>query len=315
MAGQKGPAMPLTDRQNSAVARLGRIVAAEVLLRLHVGARAAAMAAPAVARIAVAAALVVVAVLLVALGRWLRLGLRAGDEGRQALVAGEVAGLLLLRLLMLLRLLLRVMRLLLRLRLILLMLRPVLIRLLLLIRLRLFPLLIAVMLLVELLRLSLLRLPLLRLSLLRLSLLRLSLLRLPLVGLIIVAVVKSAVGVVLGVWHLLRLVVGVLLTQLLLRGRDQTEVVLGVLVVVLRRHMVAGGGRVARELEIFLDHVMRGATDLHLRPVRLVNATQRVVVMLVVMTAVVSLVTIASAHALILTVSHGLPCCRLPFNL
>src|SRR5262245_50286555 len=49
-----------------------------------------------------------------------------------------------------------------------------------------------------------------------------------------------------------RLVVRILLPELLLRRGDQAEVVLGVLIMVLGGHRIAGALRVAGELQIFL---------------------------------------------------------------
>ena len=85
----------------------------------------------------------------------------------------------------------------------------------------------------------------------------------------------------------LRLVVRVLLAELLLRRGDQAEVVLGVLMMRLGGDVVADRRRIARELQILLGDVMRGAADFHLRSVRLVHSRQRIVV---VVTAVVVMV-------------------------
>ena len=49
--------------------------------------------------------------------------------------------------------------------------------------------------------------------------------------------------------------VRVALAELLLRRRDQAEIMLGVLIIVFRRHRIAGGLRVARELDVFLGDV------------------------------------------------------------
>src|SRR4029078_6192433 len=85
---------------------------------------------------------------------------------------------------------------------------------------------------------------------------------------------------------------------------------LGVLVVVLSGHRVAGGLRVAGELQVLLSHVVRGSPNLHLRAVRLVDPRQRIVVVVMMMTAmaaVVTLVAVPPPHALVLTVSHSSP--------
>ena len=76
-----------------------------------------------------------------------------------------------------------------------------------------------------------------------------------------------------------RLVVRILLPELLLRRGDQAEVMLGVLEVVLGGDRIAGALGVTGELQIFLGDVMRGAADFHLRPVRLVDPGQRIVMM------------------------------------
>jgi hypothetical protein len=94
----------------------------------------------------------------------------------------------------------------------------------------------------------------------------------------------------------LLIVIRVLLPKLLLRRRDQTKVVLGVLVVILSRDRVAGALRVARELDVLLRDVGGGAANFNVGTVGLVNSCQRIL----------ALATMAAAapHAL-LTVSHG----------
>ena len=64
---------------------------------------------------------------------------------------------------------------------------------------------------------------------------------------------------------LLRLV----LAELLLGGSDQAEIMLGVLIVVFGGDRVAGGARVARELDIFFGDVRGGAADLDVGSVRI----------------------------------------------
>ena len=106
----------------------------------------------------------------------------------------------------------------------------------------------------------------------------------------------------------LRLEVRILLAELLVRRRDQAEIMLGVLEVVFGRHRIAGGLRVTGELEIFLRHVMRRAADFHIRAVGFINPCQRVVTAPVIVVVIV--IVVAPAHALVvmlmLTVSHGL---------
>ena len=57
------------------------------------------------------------------------------------------------------------------------------------------------------------------------------------------------------------------LAELLLRGGNQAEIVLGMLVIVLGGHRIAGGAGVARELDVFFGHMGGGAADLDVRPI------------------------------------------------
>src|SRR5262245_29716097 len=99
----------------------------------------------------------------------------------------------------------------------------------------------------------------------------------------------------------LLIVVRILLTELLLRSGDQTEIMFGMLVVVLGGYRVARSLRVACELDVFFRDVRGGAADFDVRAVRFVNPRQGILAFAVVA---------ASPHAL-LTVSHGMPVCRL----
>jgi hypothetical protein len=123
---------------------------------------------------------------------------------------------------------------------------------------------------------------------------------------IVVAVVEVVVGGalrrVLALLRLLLLVIWVLLAELFLRGSDQAEIMLGVLVIVFRRNRVTRALRVARELDVFFRDVRCSAADLHVGSVRLVDPRQRILAF--AMTA--AAVTAASPHSL-LTVSHVLP--------
>ena len=74
----------------------------------------------------------------------------------------------------------------------------------------------------------------------------------------ILAFVLALFGGHLTVGARLRLI----LTELLLGSRDQAEIVLGVLVVVLGGNGIAGRARVARELDVFFGHMRCGAADL-----------------------------------------------------
>ena len=59
----------------------------------------------------------------------------------------------------------------------------------------------------------------------------------------------------------LLIVVRVLLAELLLRRGDKTEIMFGMLVVILGGHRIAGSLRVARELDIFFRDVRSSAAD------------------------------------------------------
>ena len=82
---------------------------------------------------------------------------------------------------------------------------------------------------------------------------------------VVIIAVKSLVGVLLagGALLLLRLlvVVWILLTELFLRGGNQAEIVLGMLVVVFGRNRIARTLRVARELDIFFRYMRSGAAN------------------------------------------------------
>src|SRR6185436_12817306 len=94
------------------------------------------------------------------------------------------------------------------------------------------------------------------------------------------------------------------LAELLLGGRDQPEIMLGVLVVVLGCNGIARGARVARELEILFSDMRSRAADLDIGSVGLVDPGHRVLAAPVVVIVVV----VAVAHPLlVLTVSHVLP--------
>ena len=92
----------------------------------------------------------------------------------------------------------------------------------------------------------------------------------------------------------------ILLLGLRLRRHDPV-VVLGMLEIILRHHAVAGRIGVARELEIFLIHIRRRATDLYLRPGR-IEGTVRIVsaatIVVVATTACVLRPAAASARTL-----------------
>jgi hypothetical protein len=85
--------------------------------------------------------------------------------------------------------------------------------------------------------------------------------------------------------------------RLLLRGlggRDQAEIMFGMLEIALRHDGIARGLRVTGELEIFLSHMMGGAADFHIGAVGLIGPRERIR----------PLAVVATAHTLVLTWSH-----------
>jgi hypothetical protein len=99
------------------------------------------------------------------------------------------------------------------------------------------------------------------------------------------------------------------LAELLLSRRDQTEVMLGVLIIILGGDGVAGRPGIARELNVFLGHMRRGAANLDIRSVGLEDTGHRVLAAPVIVAAIVIVVVVVPvAHTLVvLTVSHVLP--------
>jgi len=61
------------------------------------------------------------------------------------------------------------------------------------------------------------------------------------------------------------------LAELLVHRRDQAEIMLGMLIIVFRRHRVARGLRIAGELNVFFSDVRRRSANLDVRTVRFVN--------------------------------------------
>jgi len=99
----------------------------------------------------------------------------------------------------------------------------------------------------------------------------------------------------------LLLVVRLILSKLLLSGGNQPEIMLGVLVIVLRGYRIAGALSIAGKLKIFLGNVGCCSPDFHVRSIGLVHARQWILMVMVMATFAV-----ATPHALVLTVSHGL---------
>ena len=130
--------------------------------------------------------------------------------------------------------------------------------------------------------------------------------RLPVVVAVVETVVARALRLVLATGEM-----RVVLAELLLRHRDHAVIVLGMLVVIFRGDRITRGLRVARELNVFFRDVRRISANFHIGPVRFVDAHHRIVIL--------AMVVVASAHALVLTVSHDSPvanpfivaaCCR-----
>lgn len=251
---------------------------------LEIRARSAmpAAAVPAVAVVALIAVLAVAVLLagVVLVGILLRCS--AGDEGGQAANVAAIGSALLG----------------LRLRLVLLIVRP---------RLLLVVLIFARLLLMVLARLLLVMLRLLLVMLLLRLLLLMWIVRLilavrpdPVLFAFVKAVVAAALrhALLLRLLTLLRLliVIRILLPKLFLRRRDQPEVMLGVLVVILGCDRVAGALRIAGELDVLLRDVGGGAANFHIGPVRLVNPCQRILAL--------AAMAAATPHTL-LAVSHG----------
>ena len=90
------------------------------------------------------------------------------------------------------------------------------------------------------------------------------------VWLLAIAVVVALIGPA-HLAGLLLLVIGLTLAELLLRRGDDAEIVLGMLVVILRRDRIAGALRITSELQIFFGDVGRGSADFYVRPVRFIR--------------------------------------------
>jgi hypothetical protein len=118
-----------------------------------------------------------------------------------------------------------------------------------------------------------------------------------LIALAIVVIVVR--GIAAGVAALL-LVIGLRLAKLFLRSGDQAEIMLGVLIIIFGGDRVAGALRIARELKIFFRDMRRGPANFYVLSVGLVHSRQRILMMPTLAA------TVTTAHAFILTVSHGL---------
>jgi hypothetical protein len=126
-------------------------------------------------------------------------------------------------------------------------------------------------------------------------------------GLLAIAVVVAVIGSAHLAGWLLLLVIGLTLPELLLRRSDDTEIVLGVLVIIFRCNRIPGALRVTGKLKILFGDMGRRTANFYVRPVRFVHSRQRILMM-------VSTFAVATAHAFVLTVSHGLLFRQPPFT-
>src|ERR1700731_2329364 len=96
------------------------------------------------------------------------------------------------------------------------------------------------------------------------------------------------------------------LTELLLGGGDQAEIMFGVLVVILGGYRIAGRARVARQLNVFFRNVGCRTADLDVGSVGFEHPGHRV---LPAPVAIIPVIVIPVTHPLVvvLTVSHVLP--------
>jgi hypothetical protein len=91
------------------------------------------------------------------------------------------------------------------------------------------------------------------------------------VRLLVVAVLVALVGAA----HLVRLlllIVRLTLPKLLLSHRDQTEIMLGVLIIIFRCNRVPGALRVTGELKVLFSDMGRCTANFYVRPVGLVHS-------------------------------------------
>jgi hypothetical protein len=118
-----------------------------------------------------------------------------------------------------------------------------------------------------------------------------------LAAILVVAVLERfVVGIVVGTLELRAVD-----PELFLRGGDQAEIVLGVLIIILRCNRIAGRLRIAGKLNILFRNMRGSASDFHIGPIRFIDPRHRVLTLAVV---------VAAAHALlVLSVSHDSPVC------
>ncbi len=90
-------------------------------------------------------------------------------------------------------------------------------------------------------------------------------------GLLAIAVVVAVIGRTHLAGRLL-LVIGLTLPELLLRRRDNTEIVLGVLIIIFRCNRIPGALRVTRQLKVLFGDMGRGTANFYVRPVGFVHS-------------------------------------------
>src|SRR5579863_1245087 len=95
-----------------------------------------------------------------------------------------------------------------------------------------------------------------------------------------------------------------ILTELLLSRSDQTEIMLGMLIVILRGDRIAGRARIACKLHVFFSDVRGGAANLDVRSIGFEHPRHRV---LATPVAIIPIVTVTHPLVLVLTVSHVVP--------
>jgi hypothetical protein len=88
--------------------------------------------------------------------------------------------------------------------------------------------------------------------------------------LLAVALVVALIGPAL--LALLLLVIGLALSELLLRRGDEPKIMLGVLIIIFRRDRVPGALRVTSKLEVLFRDVRRGPANFYVWPIGLVHS-------------------------------------------
>jgi hypothetical protein len=122
--------------------------------------------------------------------------------------------------------------------------------------------------------------------------------------LVAITIVVRIVGEIAAA-HIARLllIVGLGLPELLLRRRDQAEIMLGVLVIIFGSDGIAGTLCITGKLEVFLGNVRGRPSNFHIRSIGLIHPRQWILMM-------TTTFAVATPHALVLSVSHGLLFCQ-----